>query len=169
VIATWATSQNWKKNIFLGPKFKPSFALFGCCILHPKIYRTWSCYCLWCWGWRCSLNLPHFRQKFPKSCMELCKNSWLPKVSSVVGYIRYDFFDWYVRGWGGSNFSGFIVVHNNQHYTMANIECAFWSIEHKCIRLIGKVSVSRVALVTKILEKEDESCLASSQEKTIIA
>ncbi len=104
-----------KKNIFLGPKFEPSFALFGCCILHPKIYRTWSCYCLWCWGWRCSLNWLHFRQKFPKSCMELCKNSWLPKVSSVVGYIRYDFFDWYVRGWVGSNFSGFTVVHNNQH------------------------------------------------------
>jgi hypothetical protein len=23
-------------GIFLGPKFKPSFALFGCCRLHPK-------------------------------------------------------------------------------------------------------------------------------------
>jgi hypothetical protein len=28
--------QNWKKNIFLGPKFKPSFALFGCCNTSSK-------------------------------------------------------------------------------------------------------------------------------------
>ncbi len=141
--ALWGHQEVYDGH-FLGPKFKPSLALFGCCILHPKytVHGHVTAYGAEAGdALRTRLTLDKNSSKVVWNCV---KAHGLPKVSSVVEYIRYDFFDWYVPGWAQISVVSPRCTITNTHN--GNIECAFWSVKYEHIRLIGKVTLSSPCL-----------------------